>query len=103
MPPSPEPQCELQITTVPNAPRNAIVGRLGNAWKIRIHAPPEDGRANKALTHFLAAQLALPRHAITLATGASSRQKRIRITGLTQAQAEQRLQQFAACTNTPPP
>lgn len=102
MPASPESQCELQINTVPNATRDTIVGRLGNAWKIRIHAPPENGRANKALTHFLAAQLALPRHAVTIITGAGSRQKRIRITGLTQTQAEQRLQQFAACTNTPP-
>lgn len=74
--------CLLAVKAVPNAPRNEFVGWLGEAAKIKLKAPPVDGKANEALVEFLSEQLGLPRQAITLARGATSRQKTVRIAGL---------------------
>ena len=87
----PENSCTLAIKAVPNAPRSAVVGWLGDALKIKIHAPALDGRANDALCAFLAAALGLPRRAVALAHGDKSRQKLIRITGLALAEVRAKL------------
>ena len=55
--------CTLPIKAIPNAPRSAVVGWLGEALKVKIHAPPVEGRANAALCEFLADSLGLPRRA----------------------------------------
>jgi hypothetical protein len=75
--------CSLVVKAVPNAPRSEVVGWLGDALKIKIHAPALDGRANDALCEFLADALGLPRRAVTLAHGEKSRHKLVRIAGLT--------------------
>ena len=75
--------CTLAVKAVPNAPRSEVVGWLGDALKIKIHAPALDGRANDALCQFLADALGLPRRAVTLAHGEKSRHKLVRIAGLT--------------------
>ncbi len=72
----------LAIKAVPNAPRTVVAGWLGDALKVRVHAPALEGRANEELCSFLAGQLGLPRRAVTLARGGTSRQKLIRIDGL---------------------
>src|SRR3954469_23327400 len=74
--------CTLLIAVVPNAPRSEVVGWLGDALKVKVHAPPIEGRANAALCEFLAEALGLPRRAVTLLRGATSRQKQVRIEGL---------------------
>ncbi len=74
--------CTLTIKAVPNAPRSEVVGWLGDALKIKIHAPPVEGRANDALCAFLAATLGLPRRAVTVLRGDTSRLKTVRIDGL---------------------
>ncbi len=84
--------CILEIKAVPNAPRNAIAGWLGDALKIRVKAPPVEGRANEVLCEFLADSLGLPKRAVALHTGSSSRLKRVRIEGLTLAEARRRLE-----------
>ena len=82
------PQCgfsqrtTLALKAIPNAPRNEVVGWLGDALKVKVHAPALDGRANDELCEFLADQLRLPRRAVTVAHGGKSRQKLIRIDGL---------------------
>ena len=83
--------CTLAIKAVPNAPRSAVVGWLGDALKIKIHAPALEGRANDALCKFLADELGLQRRAVTLAHGNKSRQKLIRIAGLSLAEVKSRL------------
>lgn len=83
--------CTLAIKAIPNAPRSEVVGWLGNALKIKIHAPALDGRANEALCEFLADELGLPKRAVTLAQGDKSRQKLLRITGLTLAEVKTKL------------
>ncbi len=88
---APEKFCTLAIKAVPNAPRSEVVGWLGDALKIKIHAPALEGRANDALCEFLADALAFPRRAVTLAHGDKSRQKLVRIAGLTLAEVRAKL------------
>jgi Uncharacterized conserved protein len=85
------PSCTLAIKVIPNAPRTEIVGWLGDALKVKIHAPPVEGRANDALCEFLADHLDLPRRAITVLRGDTSRQKVLRIDGLSSADLLARL------------
>ena len=66
----------------PRARRNAVVGELGGAVKIALTAPPIDGRANQACIEFLAELLSLPRSAIEIVSGQSSRSKLIRVAGI---------------------
>jgi uncharacterized protein (TIGR00251 family) len=77
--------CTLELKIIPNAPRNEVVGWLGTALKVKIHAPALEGRANDALLDFLAAHLGVPRRDISLLRGDKSRQKIVRITGLDEA------------------
>jgi uncharacterized protein len=74
--------CTLAIKAIPNAPRSEVIGWLGDALKVKVHAPPVEGRANEVLCEFLADALALPRRAVTVLRGDTSRQKVIRIDGL---------------------
>jgi len=83
--------CTLAIKAVPNAPRNAVVGWLGDALKVKVHAPALEGRANEQLCEFLADALALPRRAVTLQQGDKSRQKVIHVSGLTLAEVRANL------------
>jgi uncharacterized protein (TIGR00251 family) len=82
----------LRIHVQPRASRSEVVGRHGDAIKIRLAAPPVDGAANEALIRFLAAALAIPRSRLALVSGASSRAKVVRIEGVTAAEVRQRLQ-----------
>jgi uncharacterized protein (TIGR00251 family) len=77
------PSCTLPIKAIPNAPRSAVVGWLGDALKVKVHAPALEGRVNDELCKFLADTLALPRRAVTVLQGDKSRQKVVHIAGLT--------------------
>ncbi len=90
-----EKSCRLAIKAVPNAPRNAVAGWLGDALKVKVHAPALEGRANEELCAFLAGELGLPRRAVTVAHGGTSRQKLILIAGLTLAEVRARLEPAA--------
>ena len=87
----PAPHCTLALKAIPNAPRNEVVGWLGDALKVKVHAPAREGRANDELCEFLADRLQLPRRAVTVAHGGKSRQKLVRIAGLTLAEVQARL------------
>ena len=83
--------CTLELKTIPNAPRTAVAGWLGDALKVKVHAPALEGRANDALLEFLAARLGLHRRAVTLLRGDKSRHKVVRLAGLTLPEAKARL------------
>ena len=83
--------CTLAINAIPNAPRSVVCGWLGDALKVKVHAPPVEGRATAALCEFLADELGLPRRAVTVLRGDLSRQKILRITGLTLAEVKTKL------------
>ena len=71
----------LNLHIQPGAKRTEIAGLHGDALKIRLAAPPVEGRANAALIAFLADHLHVPKAAVNLEAGASSRRKRVRIEG----------------------
>jgi uncharacterized protein (TIGR00251 family) len=79
------------VKVQPRARRNAIVGELGDALKIALTAPPVNGRANEACTEFFANLLSLPRASITIASGQSSRNKVIRVAGISADELKKRL------------
>ena len=67
----------LNIRVVPRASKTAVQGVLGDALKIRLQAPPVDGKANAALVKFLADTLGIARSRITLLSGETGRVKRV--------------------------
>jgi uncharacterized protein (TIGR00251 family) len=69
----------LDIHVQPGASRDRLDGIHGERLKIRITAPPVDGRANAHLLRYLAGVFAVPRRQVTLTAGESGRRKRIRI------------------------
>lgn len=77
------PTCKLAVKAVPNAPRSELAGWLGETLKVKVRAPALEGRANDELCRFLAERLGLPRRAVTVAVGETSRQKLVQIDGLT--------------------
>lgn len=85
------PACTLELKTIPNAPRDEIAGWLGDALKVKVHAPALEGRANDALLEFLADQLGVHRRDVSLVRGDKSRHKVIRIAGLSLAEVKTRL------------
>jgi uncharacterized protein (TIGR00251 family) len=83
--------CRLAIKAIPNAPRNAVAGWLGDSLKVKVHAPALEGRANEELCDFLAETLGLPRRSVTLVQGDKSRQKLVQIQGLDLASVKAKL------------
>ena len=81
----------LKLRVSPGARRPGIVGRHGDAWKVRVAEPPEDGRANEAVLRLLAKTLDVPRATVALVSGHSSRDKVVVLDGLEPAQTERLL------------
>jgi uncharacterized protein (TIGR00251 family) len=81
----------LSLRVSPGAGRSAVVGRHGDAWKVRVAAPPERGRANDSVIDLLAASLDVRRPDVRIVGGAVSRDKVVEITGITLEEAERRL------------
>ena len=79
------------IRVQPRAKRNAIIGELGGALKVALTAPPVDGRANDACVEFLAETLDVHRNCITLVSGQSSRNKVVRVKGLSAQELRDRV------------
>jgi uncharacterized protein (TIGR00251 family) len=79
------------VKVQPRAKRNAIVGEVGDAMKLTLTAPPIDGRANEACIEFFANLLDVPRSSITIASGETSRNKVIRVTGMAAAEVRRRI------------
>jgi uncharacterized protein len=81
----------FQVKVQPRARKNAVVGEAGEALKLALTAPPIEGRANQACIAFLAELLNVARSSVTIAAGQSSRNKVIRVAGVSAAQVEARL------------
>ncbi|MDD5248713.1 MAG: DUF167 family protein [Rhodocyclaceae bacterium] len=77
----------LTLHIQPGAKRTETAGLHGDALKIRLAAPPVDGRANDALVAFLAKALGVPKAHVDLVAGQSSRAKRVRVAGVSAAAA----------------
>jgi uncharacterized protein (TIGR00251 family) len=69
----------LTLHVQPGAKRTEVVGEHGDALKLRLAAPPIDGRANESLVAFVAETLDISRQSVVLISGQSSRRKRLRV------------------------
>jgi uncharacterized protein (TIGR00251 family) len=81
----------VRFHVVPNAEVDSVVGEHDRAIKIKLQAPAVEGKANAALIRFLAEQMKLPRHDIVLHRGHKSRDKLVRIDGLSDEEVRRRL------------
>jgi len=73
------PDLLLDVRVQPRAARSEIAGRHGERLRIRLQAPPVDGRANAALVEFVAAEFGLPRARVVIEHGLAGRDKRLRL------------------------
>jgi uncharacterized protein (TIGR00251 family) len=85
----------MLVRVIPRAGRTAVAGRRGEALLVRLAAAPVDGAANDALLAFMAEALGRSRRDIEIVSGGKSRDKRLRVTGLTPDELDRRVSQLA--------
>ena len=85
------PSTRLLLRVTPGAKRSEVVGRYGEAWKVRVAAEPERGRANAAVLDLIANSHAVPRASVELLTGHTAQDKVVELAGIDQAEADRRL------------
>jgi uncharacterized protein len=68
------------------------VGRHGEAWKLRVSAPPQDGRANAAVVELLASVLGVPARTISVVSGHGARDKLVEVAGIAPDEIDRRLE-----------
>jgi uncharacterized protein (TIGR00251 family) len=83
----------FSVKVHPRAKRNAIAGEMGDALKVALTAPPVEGKANEACVAFLAELLGVSRSSVVIVTGESSRQKVVRVAGMSADEVRRRLGQ----------
>lgn len=72
----------IAVKAVPRASRTEIAGDEGEWLRVRVKAPPVDGKANEAIVKFFAGLLGVPKGAVAIASGDTGRIKRIRVSGI---------------------
>ena len=77
-----EPVVTLRVVVHPGAGRSSVVGQHGDALKVKVAAPPVDGRANRAVVELLADVLGVPESRVNVVSGQASRSKRLQIEGV---------------------
>jgi len=82
---------QLQLHVQPGASRTGLAGTHGDALKVRVAAPPADGRANRELIEYLAEFLGVARGNLTLLKGENGRRKTIVVLGVSLEEAARRL------------
>lgn len=75
----------FSVRVIPRSQRDEVEGEHGGVVKIGLKAPPVDDRANESLRHYLAGRLNVPKAAVKISAGHTSRTKRVRIIGATRA------------------
>jgi uncharacterized protein (TIGR00251 family) len=81
----------IAVKVHPRARRTRAAGRLGDAWKLDLAAPPVDGKANDECVRYFAELAGVPRARVRVLTGLTSRMKVVEIEGVPQEQMERRL------------
>jgi uncharacterized protein (TIGR00251 family) len=87
------PSTRVRFRVSPGARRSDVAGRHGEAWKVRVAAPPERGRANEALLDLLAERLELPRRSLSIVSGHGAKDKIVLMEGIDRAESERRLEE----------
>ena len=78
--------CEIDVRLTPRARENRIVGERGGRVLVRVTAPPSEGRANEALCRLIARGARVGIRSVSITRGGSSREKRVRVEGVTEEQ-----------------
>jgi uncharacterized protein len=86
----------VRVRVSAGADRSEVVGPYGDAWKVRVAAPPEGGRANEAVVQLLAQALGVPRRDLEISSGVTSREKVVAVQGLEADEADRRLRSVHA-------
>ena len=81
-------QCRITCKVQPRSSRNAIAGKLGDAWKIALTAPPVEGKANAALVDFFAKLFDTAKGNVSISAGEHSKNKTVIINGFSNEEAE---------------
>jgi uncharacterized protein (TIGR00251 family) len=81
----------LTVKVHPRARRTALTGRLGDAWKLALAAPPVDGKANEECLRFFAELARVPKSRVRIVSGATSRIKVVEVDGVSQEELEKLL------------
>jgi len=87
---------QFAVRVIPGASKNEVAGIQDDALKVKLTAPPVEGKANRACVDFLAELLGLRRSALSITSGEKSRKKTIRASGLTAAELQSRLKGILA-------
>jgi uncharacterized protein len=87
------PKTRLRLRVAPGSARPGVVGRHGDAWKVRVAPAAERGKANDAVLALLAETLAVPLASVSLVSGGSARDKLVELSGLTPDEIDRRLAQ----------
>ena len=82
----------ISVRVIPRAGRSGIAGTRDGALLVRLNAPPVEDAANDELVKVIAGALGVPTRSLTIISGARSRNKRVRVSGIDVASAETRLQ-----------
>ena len=83
--------CRMLVKVVPGSRSSSIVGMLGDRLKIKVAAPPEDGKANAAVCALMAETLGIATRAVEVIAGTSNPEKTLRVTGVSAADARSKL------------
>jgi uncharacterized protein len=81
----------LSIHVQPGARKNAVLGVHDGALKVAVSAPPVDGKANEAISTFIAEAMHVPGRAVTVVSGHASRRKVLNIESVTMEEVKNRL------------
>lgn len=81
----------LTVKVHPRARRTALAGRLGDAWKLALAAPPVDGKANEECLRFFAELAGVAKSRVRILRGSTSRMKVVEVEGVTQQELERLL------------
>jgi len=82
----------FQVKIVASSSRTAVAGQLDGMLKIKVAAPPENGKANRAIVKFLAAELGVKKKQVVIASGLTSTIKQIHVSNTTTSEIEKLIQ-----------
>lgn len=84
-------EARIRIRLTPRAARDEIAGWQGDVLRVRVSAPPVEGRANAALERLLARALGMPRSAVRIVSGERAREKTVAVEGVSSEEVRRRL------------
>jgi uncharacterized protein (TIGR00251 family) len=84
-------RCRLTVRVTPNAGKNSITNPDDDIWKVKIAAPPVEGKANRELIEFLSDKLGIKKSAITIIRGQTGREKVIEVLGMSREDIRKKL------------